>query len=322
MKKFFHPPKFWQTSSSLWAKVLWPISQCVTLLGRRRRLKAKTFAPGVPVICVGNVTVGGSGKTPLVIFLARLLKEKGFNPHILSRGYGVKLKCPTLVTSSSTAQEVGDEPLLLAKAAPTWVFPDRVVSAKKAVTAGADCLLMDDGFQNPFLYQHIKLLVVDTEQGMGNGYVLPAGPLREPLSDALSRTDALLLYGKVGKEKEWGKPFFSVKLVSSSFPSAKAYIAFAGIGRPEKFFTSLREQGYPIYQTVTFPDHYQYDQKTLKHLLDLARDSKAQLITTEKDWVKLPSDIQPFIDILKVDVQFENKQVFCDWLLGHLQTSS
>ena len=170
------PPAFWSKNSFL-SKVLSPLSSVVTLAGWLRQNYTTPHRVSVPVICVGHVTIGGSGKTPLVITLARLLKQMGYKPHVLSRGYGAKLKKPLLVNPKvHHATKVGDEPLLLAKAASTWVFPDRRVSAELAIKEGATILLMDDGFQNPKLYKDIHLLVVDGKQGFGNAKVLPAGP--------------------------------------------------------------------------------------------------------------------------------------------------
>jgi len=314
------PPSFWKDPQSIFVKLLWPFSCLVTAIGRYRRRNATPYQAEISVICVGNVTVGGTGKTPIVMALAQLLQQQGFTPHILSRGFGVKLKEPRRVDPLDAAESVGDEPLLLAKKAPTWVYPDRVQTAKLAVAAGADILLLDDGFQNPFLHQDLKLLVVDGNQGFGNQAVLPAGPLREPLSDALKRADAVLLYGSMA-DLSWGshKPFFNVELISTQYPAPTPYVAFAAIGHPEKFFNSLRQKGFLLKKTVCFPDHHFYDPHTLQKLIQMAKTHQAKLITTEKDAVKIPFSIRNEIEVFTVEAQFKDNDLFNDWLLKKLE---
>ncbi|WP_198027194.1 tetraacyldisaccharide 4'-kinase [Candidatus Paracaedibacter symbiosus] len=302
------------------ATLLAPLSLVVIAMGRRRRHRTKAHHVCVPVICVGNVTVGGSGKTPLVLTLAQGLQQQGFTPHILSRGYGVKLEKPTQVLANHLATEVGDEPLLLAKTAPTWVYPDRCQTANLAVEAGATILLLDDGFQNPTLYQDIKLLVVDGATHFGNGHVLPAGPLREPLEDAVNRADAILLYGEMA-DLSWtqDKPIFRVKFVSNQKPRAPAYLAFAGIGRPQKFFESLTKNGFYLQETHSFPDHHVYCEKEINQLLNQAHQQQLTLITTTKDAVKIPLSLQPLIEVFNVSCVFEDPQSFQNWLLKKLE---
>lgn len=314
------PPTFWDTNSFL-SKVLSPVSGLVTLATRWRQTFTQPYKVSIPVICVGNVTVGGSGKTPLVITLVLLLKRLGYKPHILSRGYGVKLKRPLLVDPQShQATEVGDEPLLLAKVAPTWVFSDRRASAELAIKEGATILLMDDGFQNPKLYKDIHLLVVDGNQGFGNGKVLPAGPLREPLEEALKRATAIISYRDTSLPLQSGKPLFTVKMVSEQAPKpGRNYIAFAGIGQPQKFFDSLEENGFPLAQTIGYPDHFSYDKKTIGKLHTLAEKHQAILITTEKDAVKLPINYLENIEIFSIRTQFDLPDFFEVWLKSYLK---
>lgn len=320
MMKWQKLPSFWSKPNSFLEKGLRPFSYLVTAYGKYRRHQAKPYHAGVPVICVGNVTVGGAGKTPLVITLAHLLRQQGFNPHILSRGYGVNLKVLRQVDLLNSAKEVGDEPLLLAKAAPTWVYPNRVQTAKAAVNGGADILLLDDGFQNPFLYQDIQLLVVDGKQGFGNGAVIPAGPLREPLNDAIIRADAILLYQEMD-DLSWTqeKPLFEVDLVSAQLPQHPIYLAFAGIGQPEKFFNSLRKNGFILAKTISFPDHHFYDEATLHQLSQMAHKHQAKLITTEKDAVKIPLWAKDFIEVFLIEAQFKKVSLFNNWLFKKLK---
>lgn len=312
------PPSFWNKPTSILATMLRPAGAIVTAITRYRHRQITPHHASVPVICIGNVTIGGAGKTPIVIALAKLLQQHGFTPHILSRGFGGKLKEPLRVSTQHSASLVGDEPLLHVKIAPTWVYFDRIKTATLAIQAGADILLMDDGFQNPSLYKDINLLVIDSSQGVGNGYVMPAGPLREPLEDAMVRADALLHYGALDNVEN--KPLFEVTLVSEQHPTALLYIAFAAIGRPEKFFTSLRQNGFTLAQTISFPDHHFYDGPTIQKLIDMAQQQQARLITTEKDAVKIPHHLHHLIDIFAVEAQFQSPSLLQDWLLHTLKS--
>jgi tetraacyldisaccharide 4'-kinase len=177
---------------------------------------------------------------------------------------------------------------------------------------------MDDGFQNPFLYKDINLLVIDASQGFGNGYVMPAGPLREPVKDAMARADALLHYGTIDNSKS--KPLFEVTLVSEQHPTASLYIAFAAIGRPEKFFKSLRQNKFPLAQTISFPDHYHYDDLTIQKLINMAQQQQARLITTEKDAVKIPHHLHYLIDIFSIEAQFKSSSLLESWLINKLKS--
>lgn len=321
-----NPPSFWSKKLSIFALLLWPISRLVTIIGRMRHKLSVPYRASVPVICVGNVVIGGSGKTPLVIALAKFLQQQGFIPHILSRGYGVQLDKPVRVADHHRAEEVGDEPLLLAKIAPTWVYADRCQTADLAIQAGATVLLMDDGLQNPTLYKDIQLLVIDGDQGVGNGYVLPAGSLREPFRDAVTRSHAILLYNKAALlynkvvDSVWmeERPVFEVAMDFTLQPRVPRYIAFAGIGRPEKFFTSLRQGGFSLVKTLSFPDHHVYEDKEVQQLLALAEQYQARLITTEKDIVKIPSFLHASFDVLSVSAQFQEPSIFQKWLLQQL----
>lgn len=314
------PPSFWNHPSLL-SKMLFPLSWVVSCIGRLRHTFVKPHKVSVPVICVGNVTIGGTGKTPLVIALVTFLKRMGHVPHILSRGYGAKFKTPLLVDSHTNyVSEVGDEPLLLAKVAPTWVYPDRRLSAELAIKNGATILLMDDGFQNPKLHKDLHLLVIDGKQGFGNGQVLPSGPLREPLEQALDRADALIVYNASATTLPRTKPVFTVQMFAEKTPIAgRNYIAFAGIGNPQKFFDSLSEKKFPLLHTISYPDHFAYNNKVLEKLLKLANQNKATLITTEKDALKIPVKLLGSIEVFPIQTQFDFPESFEDWLKSYLK---
>ena len=237
---------------------------------RRARLARRGARAAVPVVCIGNLTVGGAGKTPLALALARLLAAAGDAPILLSRGYRGRLAGPLRVDPARhRAADVGDEPLLLARVAPTFVARDRVAGAQAAVAAGASVIVMDDGFQNPSLHKDFSVLVVDGRRGIGNGRVVPAGPLRAPLIAQLARADALVVVGPshaaagvAAVARERGVPVFDASLAPDAAAVAALagarVLAFAGIGDPQKLFATLAGAGIAVAATSSFPDHHRY----------------------------------------------------------------
>ncbi|GBR69497.1 tetraacyldisaccharide 4'-kinase [Gluconobacter kanchanaburiensis] len=304
------PPKFWlHPTRSPAARLLRPFSVVATFL-TRRRLKRPMFHASVPVLCCGNITTGGTGKTPLALDLVQRLRDRGYHPHILSRGHRGRQRGPVAVTpGQSTARDVGDEPLLLAQAAPTWIGADRAQTARLAISHGADCLIMDDGFQNPTLHKDVSILVVDGPSGFGNACVLPAGPLREPLSDALLRAQAVVV---IGDDRHNLLPAFPSKLLTLQAklvpgPEIRALqgrrvVAFAGIGRPEKFFDMLRDAGVDPVRALPFPDHHFYTSRDIQRLETLSRESGTTLVTTAKDAVKLPFPFRTQVRVIGVEL--------------------
>ncbi|MEJ5154903.1 tetraacyldisaccharide 4'-kinase [Gluconobacter wancherniae] len=320
-----HPPRFWsRPGMSLLTAAFVPFSSITTRLGRRRRRRTP-FRANVPVLCCGNVTVGGTGKTPLTLDLVKRLQERGMSPHILSRGHGGSEKGPILVDLRvHQPRDVGDEPLLLAAAAPTWIGADRSETALCAVGHGADCLVMDDGFQNPTLHQDVSILVVDGPSAFGNGRVLPAGPLREPLADALDRASALVVIGDDTHKLIAHLPQPSHRTQARLIPGpeirnlqGRRVVAFAGIGRPEKFFDMLRDAGVNPVRTIFFPDHHQYGARDIRRLEALNREAGTTLVTTTKDAVKLPATFRSQIQVITVELRWMDS-TFPDRLLDLL----
>lgn len=296
------PPTFWR-HNNIWAKALMPAS---LLYGRIQKTLYNSRAPyrsHLPVVCVGNVQLGGSGKTPLVQALYKLIIEQGLarNPVILLRGYGGTERGPLAVNiAAHTAKDVGDEALLHAHYAPTIISRNRDAGARLAEANGHDLILMDDGLQNNQLSKTLSFLVFNTDQGLGNELTFPAGPLRETLDAALAKCHAVFQVGS-------GLPFTSPLPVYPCHLSAPVaanphtrYVAFCGIGQPDKFFTTLHETHHTIIERVAFGDHQPYTDKMLNDLAQTAQAHQARLITTEKDFMRLPPEWRGQVDVLKI----------------------
>jgi tetraacyldisaccharide 4'-kinase len=302
-----HAPEFWRRRG--WqALALEPAAQGYAAAGALRRMLAQPAKASVPVLCVGNLVVGGAGKTPLTLELARLLAARGHRPHILTRGYGGALAGPVRVDPGRhDFRAVGDEALLLAEAAPTWVSRDRPAGARAAAAEGAQLILMDDGLQNPSLVKDLALIVVDGGYGFGNGRVMPAGPLREPRAGGLKRAQAAVLIGTdmdgIGADLARHLPVARARLVPSDDSGqwqGRRVVAFAGIGRPQKFFDSLAELGADLIAGIGFPDHHPYRADEMAALVTQAEQAGATAVTTSKDWVRLPAELRPRVETLPV----------------------
>ncbi len=295
-------------------KLLAPIGW-LYFLGTKIRLKiTPSYQTAIPVICVGNIMVGGTGKTPLTIEIIKYLKSKGANPHVISRGYGGNLE-NIKVNKKHSVKDVGDEPLMLSKYAPVWVGKNRKKTAKLAIREGATVLIMDDGFQNKKIRKDFSILVFDGKVGIGNGMGLPIGRLRESLSSGLKRADAVVIVGKdktkLKKKIKNKVPVFFASVAPEKIPDMrKKYLAFAGIGRPEKFYETLKNLGTRIVETHSFPDHYVYKKNDLKRLEKSAEKQGLSLITTEKDFVRLSKDFQKKTIVLPIKMVFQKPEFF------------
>jgi tetraacyldisaccharide 4'-kinase len=294
-------PAFWWRKPGLASRLLSPLAALYGAVAARRMRKPGQRARAM-VVCIGNLTVGGAGKTPTAIAVARLLQVAGARPVFLTRGYGGRLAGPVAVTPAHGAADVGDEPLLLARVAPTIVGRDRVAGARAAEAAGADVIVLDDGFQNPALAKDLSLIVVDGRRGLGNHKVFPAGPLRAPLLAQLARAQALLIVGEVGAAAQpaidaaraRGLPAFAGRLVPDPAMVAalagRAVLAFAGIADPEKFFATLRGAGITVGAAQGFPDHHRFSAAQAHDLIARAERAGLALVTTEKDLARMQGD--------------------------------
>jgi tetraacyldisaccharide 4'-kinase len=298
------PPAFWRRDGVL-PRLLAPAAAVVASATARRVARPGWRAP-VPVLCCGNVTVGGAGKTTVALDLTRRLLARGRRAHVLTRGYGGRSAGPHRVTDDDTAEAVGDEPLLLAEVAPTWVGGDRAASARAAIAAGAELLVMDDGLQNPGLEKDVSLLVVDGTSGFGNGRVLPAGPLREPVAAGAARCQAAVLIGGAAQLPP-ELPVLRARLVPSARLDDRRVLAFAGIAAPEKFFATLAEAGATVVQRAPFPDHHRFSERELRHILDQAKRLDALPVTTAKDVVRLAPAVRAQVAVLNVTLAWDDE---------------
>ncbi len=304
-------PDFWYRSKSVFAALLRPVSFFYAWSVARRFKKVTPYQSDVPVLCVGNLTVGGTGKTPVCLAIGQYLKQKGISFFYLNHGYKAKEKNVLVHLETHTALEVGDEAILLAQTAPTVVDNKRARGAQTAVKKGARAIIMDDGFQNPSLVKSFSFIVVDGKKGFGNTHVLPAGPLREPVDSGLKRADAIVIAG----EDKWGVAFYlqrhqiDLPILTGRFVlnpdviqalKGRPVFAFAGIGMPDKFFNALRAVGLQLAGTMCFPDHYFYTHFDLDEIFEKA--GSAPIITTTKDAVKLSPQMRK--KVIVIDGQF------------------
>ena len=318
-------PEFWRRDG--WrARALAPAA---ALFGAAAAVRAGAARPAkapLPVVCVGNLVVGGAGKTPVAIAVARRLRARGRTPHLVSRGYGGRERGPVAVDPARhDSRDVGDEALLLARAAPAWAARDRAAAARAAHAAGADIAVLDDGHQNPGIRKDLSLVVIDGGYGFGNGRLLPAGPLREPAGAGLARADAAVLIGadETGARRRLpgALPAIGARLAPGGgreLLAGRRVAAFAGIGRPEKFFATLEALPCEVVARSAFADHHRFREHEVLALADRAAALDAVLATTAKDSVRLPASLRGLATVLEVDIEWGDGGAAIDALLDRL----
>lgn len=317
-------PSHWKDNNLL-SVVLCPLGWVYGLMTALRLKFIKPRKASVPVICIGNLTAGGTGKTPVAISFSHLLRSHGYNPFFITRGYGGKIQDTLVDKNNHQAQDVGDEPLLLAEASPVVVNSNRYNGAIKAQNNGADCIIMDDGFQNPKLHKDLSLLVIDGGFGLGNSRCIPAGPLREFTNSGLKRADAILIIGE--DEKNIASQIKNLPIFKGSIlpcrpeKGRKEIIAFAGIGRPDKFYTSLEEVGFNLMKKIDFPDHHYYNEEELNQIITKAQTLGTDIYTTSKDFVKIPIELRPHFRVLEITIQWEDEEKLANFIIQKISQS-
>ena len=306
------PPGFWQQGGGSVLPALLSPFAALTAAATARRVARPGWRAPVPVICCGNVTVGGAGKTTLALDIAARLLARGIAVHVLLRGYGGSSSGVRRVGQDHPASLVGDEALLLAAVAPTWIGADRAASARAAIAAGAQALLMDDGLQNPTLHKTVSLLTIDGATGFGNGRVMPAGPLREPIAAGAARCQAAVLIGedRTGAVSRLPPGLTVLRAILRPGPEIAALVgirvlAFAGIASPEKFFTGLEQAGVIVAERRPFADHHPFTEAELHQLIAQARTLNLRPVTTPKDAVRLPAKLRPEFGVIGVGLRWE-----------------
>ena len=315
-------PYFWsvtdkrsRAASPMLKLLTTPLSMIYSWAGERRIQRAIPEDIGIPVVCVGNLTLGGTGKTPITEEVRRYFSGKGLRTASLSRGYRGSLEGAHRVDPARhTASEVGDEPLMLAALGESWVSKDRPEGARAMKADGVQLIVMDDGHQNPTLKKSLSIVVMDASNPVGNGHVFPKGPLREPAKVGLARADAVVLMGDGPMPDALEgivKPVLRAHLVSLAPLPPGRYVAFAGIGRPARFFDALQKQtGIELSEGAPYPDHHMFTPHDLKFLMKLASERDAQLVTTDKDHVRLPADMKASVLRASVKARFEDEPAF------------
>ena len=315
-------PKFWYLKrDTLLSNSLYPFSLIFRLGTKIRNLISKEKKSKLAIICIGNIVIGGAGKTPVALKIGSMLKEGGYNPNFVSKGYGGLEKNNTLVKDWHSPKSVGDEPLLLSEIAPTWIGLDRNKSFQLAIGNGADCIVMDDGFQNPNLQKDFSIIVINGEQGFGNKRVIPAGPLRESISRGLSRTNLVITIGKISDSVKEKIPKH-IPIIGANFKikeddlilKSQKITAFAGIAYPEKFFNSLKLLKANIVDEITYSDHHIYSENDLLYLAEIANKNKSILVTTKKDMVRIPKSFRSLVRTIDGFIQLDDEKLLFEIL--------
>lgn len=320
-------PKFWYLKKdSFLSNALYPFSLLFRLGTKIRVLVSRERKTKLPIICVGNIVIGGAGKTPVALKIGNMLIKAGYKPHFVSKGYGGLEKNNTLVNDWHSPKSVGDEPLLLSEIAPTWIGLDRNKSFQLASDNGADCIVMDDGFQNPTLQKDFSIVVINSEQGFGNKRVIPSGPLRESISRGLSRTNLVITIGDISDSVKNKIPKH-IPIITANFKikedgimiKGQRITAFAGIAYPEKFYNSLKLAKANIVDKISYSDHHIYNENDLLYLAEKANKNKSILVTTKKDMVRIPKNFRSLVKTIEGFIQLDDENLLLEILTNLIE---
>lgn len=315
-------PKFWYLKrDSFLSNSLYPFSLIFRLGTKLRNLVSRENKSKLPIICIGNIVIGGAGKTPVALKIGNMLKQAGYNPHFVSKGYGGLEKNNTLVKEWHSPKSVGDEPLLLSEIAPTWVGFNRNKSFELAKDNGANCIVMDDGFQNPTLQKDFSIIVINGEQEFGNKRVIPSGPLRESINRGLSRTNLVITIGNISDNVKDKIPKY-MPVIGAKFKikeddlmiKGQRITAFAGIAYPEKFFNSLKLVKANIVDKISYSDHHIYNENDLLYLAEIANKNKSILVTTKKDFVRIPKSFRSLVKAIDGFIELDDEKLLLEIL--------
>jgi len=324
-------PKFWYLKKDTFlSRIYYPFSLLFRLGTKIRNLTSHASSSNLPIICIGNIVIGGAGKTPVSLKIGKILIKAGYKPHFISKGYAGVIKNNTFIESWHSAKSVGDEALLLSNIAPTWIGLDRNKSIQLAEKNGGNCIIMDDGFQNPTIDKDFSIIVINASQEFGNKRVIPSGPLRESIKGGLLRTNLVIVIGEVTDFLKEVIPSH-IPIISARFNinnenkifKGQRITAFAGIAYPEKFFQSLKEQGAKVIKEVTYPDHHIFDENDLLSLAEIANKNRSILVSTQKDFVRIPQSYRSLVNTLQGEIVFEDeeliKEILTNIIENHLQ---
>lgn len=328
-----HAPRFWQSRLSPFSLILMPFSWLYYVVFCVRKILATPYKVPQHVICIGNITTGGSGKTPVAMEIARIVQGMGKRVVFLSRGYGGTAQEPLLVdTSKHGYQEVGDEVLLLSRVAPVVVAKHKANGLAYASKLDCDVIILDDGKQNPSVYKDTTITVIRERYGWGNGRIFPAGPLRETVQKGLNTSDLVVVNCGASPSNTtfaslelFSKPIIYASITSTipkNIAPQQNYFAFCGIGHPQGFIDTLASLHIPFCDTAIFPDHHAFTESDLHHLRQRAASHNALLLTTEKDWVRLPSDLQTHVTYLPIRLTFDKTEHLHHFLQQRLETTA
>ena len=309
-------PQFWYKKKTLFSLTLLPLSGLwliVTYL--RNKLKKKHYF-NIPVICIGNAIAGGSGKTPLILELCKQYKNKKISVHVIYKAYKVSMSNKVIkINKNHTFEDVGDEPILISKQATTWVCKKRKDGINAAINDHAELILLDDGLQDDTIFKNLNIIVANEIQKNGNGLVIPAGPLRERLSTSLNKSDCMFFYGnKLTAEKlfyKYKKTIFTGSIITDidllNYIKKKNIVAFAWIAHPDNFFNLLSKYKLKLIKKIYFPDHYIYSKKDILKIINLSKFQSAKILTTSKDYTKIPNELKKYITLIQINVNFEKE---------------